>query len=62
MKNKLSIIDRKQNKKKEGIFPIKKEVKKDRVRNNTTSPLFTQSFSKTGGIITDNEYEVNSEK
>lgn len=59
--NKQSQKERKKNNKKEGIFPIKKKDKKNRGRNNITSPLLTQSFQKTGAIITDNEYEIKSE-
>ena len=59
--NKQSQKERKVNNKKEGIFPIKKKDKKDRGRNSITSPLLTQSFQKTGSIITDNEYEIKSE-
>ena len=47
--------------KKEGIFPLKKKEKTSRGRKNTISPLHTQSFQKTAGIITDNEYEIKSE-
>ena len=50
---------------KEKMFKIKKrkikEGKYHKKNNNTSTTIKKQSFTNTGSIITDNEYEITSE-